>query len=133
MDGELFTVLIDGECPVCRREAEFLRRLDGGRKRLALEDISAPGFDPSRFGCSMDELKEEIHGALADGTVVRGMEVFRRAYAAVGLGWLLVPTRLPVVRQAADVAYRWMAHNRFRWMGRVGACPTGRCRVPRSR
>ncbi|UCG33701.1 MAG: DUF393 domain-containing protein [Phycisphaerales bacterium] len=129
MNSGLFTVLIDGQCPVCRREAEFLRRLDGGRKRLALEDISAPGFDPARFGRSVDELMAEIHGVSADGTVVRGMEVFRRAYAAVGLGWLLAPTRLPVVRQGADAAYAWFARNRLRWTGRGGVCHTGGCRA----
>lgn len=127
MASGMFTVLIDGRCPLCRREAEFLRRLDGGRKRLALQDISAPGFDPARFGRSLDELMAQIHGVAADGTVVRGMEVFRRAYGAVGLGWLLTPTRLPVVRQAADAAYRWFARNRLRWTGRGGACHTGGC------
>ncbi len=44
-----FKLLYDGDCPFCRREAEWLRRRDRAG-RLALENISAPGFDPTRFG-----------------------------------------------------------------------------------
>jgi len=33
-----------------------------------------------------------IHGVFPDGRMVRKVEVFRQAYRAVGLGWLLAPT-----------------------------------------
>ena len=63
-----------------------------------------------------------IHGVLADGTVIEGMEVFRRAYGAVGLGWLLAPTAWPGLRALADAGYRWFARNRLRLTGRGNAC-----------
>jgi len=63
-----------------------------------------------------------IHGVLSDGSVVEGMEVFRRAYAAVDLGWLLAPTRWPIIRPLADAAYRWFARNRLRLTGRRHEC-----------
>jgi predicted DCC family thiol-disulfide oxidoreductase YuxK len=61
--------------------------------------------------------------------VVEGVEVFRRAYAAVGLGWLLAPTRWPGLRRASDAAYRWFARNRLRLTGRPAPCDAERCRV----
>lgn len=93
-------------------------RLDRGRGRLGLIDISAPAFDPSRYGRTMDQLMGEIHGVGADGSLITGMEVFRRAWRAVGYGWLLAPTAWPVVRPIADAAYRWFARHRLRLTGR---------------
>lgn len=128
-----FRVLYDGECPLCAREIGMLRRLDAGRGRLDLEDIAAPGFDPARYGTTLHELMARIHGVLPDGTRVEGVEVFRRAYSAVGLGWLVAPTRWPLLRPLADAAYRWFARNRLRLTGRRDACTSDRCAVHSSR
>ena len=49
---------------------------------------------------------------------MRGLEVFRRAYDAVGLGFVLAPTAWPVLRPIADATYRWFARNRVR-LGRL--------------
>lgn len=121
-------VLIDGACPLCRSEAALLRRLDRQRGRLVLEDIAGPGFTPASVNRSMDELMGTIHGVLPDGTIVTGMEVFRRAYAAVGLGWLLAPTAWRGLRPLFDRAYRWFARNRLQLTGRrARACDGDRC------
>lgn len=130
-----FTVLIDGGCPLCRREAAFLRRLDGGRGRLGLVDIAAPGFDAARYRTTMDELMGTIHGVTPDGSLVRGVEVFRRAYGAVGWGWLAAPTGWPVLRPIVDRLYvvfaRWrLAHARRRAARGGPVCDGDRCRVP---
>jgi predicted DCC family thiol-disulfide oxidoreductase YuxK len=126
-----FRLLFDGDCPLCKHEAHLLAWLDGGRSRLALEDISAPGFDAGRYGRSQDELMAEIHGLLPDGRLVKGMEVFRQAYAAVGFAWLLAPTGWPMIKPLADRAYAWFARNRMRLTGRGAACGTGHCHAPR--
>ncbi|HUU82818.1 MAG TPA: DUF393 domain-containing protein [Phycisphaerae bacterium] len=122
-----FTVLYDGSCPLCRREAALLRRLDRGKGLLLLEDISRRGFEAESYGRSMQELMAEIHGVLPDGRVVSGMEVFRRAYAAVGLRWLLAPTGWPMIRGLADAAYLWFTKRRLRLTGRCRARAAG-CR-----
>ena len=68
---------------------------------------------------------------LPDGSLVEGLEVFRRAYAAVGLGWLLAPTRWPLVRDVAEAGYRLFARNRLRSTGRGRSeCASDRCRIP---
>jgi predicted DCC family thiol-disulfide oxidoreductase YuxK len=115
-------VLIDGGCPLCRREADLWRWLDGGRGRIVMENIAAASFDPTEYRLTREQAMEEIHGILPSGTVVRGMEVFRRAYAAVGWGWLLAATSWPLLRPLCDRGYRWFARNRLRFTGREGEC-----------
>lgn len=124
-------VLHDGDCPLCAREIAFLQRLDRGRGQIAFEDIAAPGFDPRVYATDHAALMARIHGVLPDGSLIEGVEVFRRAYAAVGLGWLVAPTRWPGLRRLADAAYRAFARNRLRLTGRAHSCEDGTC-TPRA-
>lgn len=129
------TILYDGDCPLCRREIKAMLRLDKGRGRLAGVDIAAPEFDAASYGLTREQVMGAIHAIGDDGAVVKGMEVFRRAYAAVGLGWLLSPTGWPLIKPLADRLYRWFARNRMRitlrsWRAIPGeACATGTCKV----
>jgi predicted DCC family thiol-disulfide oxidoreductase YuxK len=122
-------LLYDGDCPLCGREVALLRRRDR-RGRLAFEDIAAPGFDPARYALTRADVMARMHGVLPDGSVVDGMEVFRRAYSAIGLGFLLAPTRWPLLRPLFDRAYAVFARNRLRWTGR---CEDGSCALPGQR
>ncbi|MAY75866.1 MAG: thiol-disulfide oxidoreductase [Phycisphaerae bacterium] len=130
-----FTILIDGKCPLCRHEGRLLERLDGGRGRLAIVDITDPAFDPAPIGVTHEDVMGQIHGVTDDGGLVRGMEVFRRAYASVGWGWLWAPTGWPVLRPLFDRLYKWFARNRYRLTGRADPsksdprCEDDRCRV----
>jgi predicted DCC family thiol-disulfide oxidoreductase YuxK len=119
-------VLFDGACPLCRREAAIWQRLDRGRGRIGLVDIASTDFQAAEHGISRAQAMAEIHGILPSGAVVRGMEVFRRAYAAVGLGWVLAPTAWPLLRPLFDRAYRWFAQNRL-WLTRRSALCTNAC------
>jgi predicted DCC family thiol-disulfide oxidoreductase YuxK len=71
-----------------------------------------------------------LHGILPDGRVVRGVEAIRQVYGAVGLGWLVAPTRLPVIRWGLDCMYGAFARNRVR-LGRLFGrqCERGVCTV----
>jgi predicted DCC family thiol-disulfide oxidoreductase YuxK len=115
-------VLIDGACPLCRREAAFWRWLDRGRGRIVLEDIDSENFDPSQYGLTHEQAMEQIHGILPSRSVIRGMEVFRRAYQSVGWGWLAAPTGWWVLRPLFDRAYQWFARNRLTITGRGLKC-----------
>ena len=129
MTDRAMEILIDGDCPLCRVEARFLERLDRGRGRLRCVDITDKMFDPAAYGTTHSEVMGTIHG-VADGELVTGMEVFRRAYAAVGWGWLWAPTGWPGLKWLFDASYRWFARNRLRLTGRKGEeCDGDRCRV----
>lgn len=123
-----FRILVDGNCPVCRREGNLLRRLDDGRKRVIVEDISRPDFNPTRYGLTQDEVMREIHGITWDGRIVKGMEVFRTVYDLLGLGFLTAPTGWPILRPIADVAYKLFARNRHLLAGWGTGCESGSCR-----
>ena len=117
-------VLYDGGCPLCAREIRALHRLDRGRGRISCEDIAAEGFDPATYGVSYETLMRRIHGVLPDGTLIEGVEVFRRLYHAVGLGWLVAFTRWPLLRPLCEAAYRTFARNRLWLTGREKAACT---------
>ncbi len=105
-----------------------MRRLDKGRELLVMEDISDPRFDASVYGVTLESVMRTIHGVMPDGRVVTGMEVFRRAYGAIGWGWLLAPTGWPGLRWVFDSLYAFFAKRRLAWTGR--ACDAeGHCRV----
>ena len=120
----------DGECPFCRRQVEWLKRRDRSGC-LAIEDISALGFDPAAYGLCPNDVQRILHGIRCDGKVVRGMEAVREAYRTAGLGWLAAPTRLPVLRTLSDCLYGLFARYRAP-LGRLFGqnCSDGSCHAP---
>jgi len=116
----------DGECPFCLKEMGWLRLLDK-RGRIRFTDITAPSFAASDVGVPWNDLIATIHGRLPDGRIVKGVEVFRRLYAAVGFAPLVMLTRLPGISHLLDLAYRWFARNRLRLTGR---CSDKGCATP---
>jgi predicted DCC family thiol-disulfide oxidoreductase YuxK len=117
-------VFYDGECPLCTREIDMLRRRDR-RKRIVFTDIRATGFDAGSIGVSREALMARIHGRLPDGTIIEGVEVFRRLYAAVGFERAARMSRLPGVAPLLEAAYGAFAKQRLRLTGRCadGMCP----------
>ena len=131
------TLLYDGGCPLCLREVRFLeqrdRRLHAEALRLAFVDIDAADYDPAaQGGIGYREAMGRIHAIAADGTVLRDVAVFRRAYALVGLGWLYAPTDWPLLAPLVNAAYSLWAAARLKLTGRPGieqlcALRGGRC------
>ncbi len=103
----------DSRCPLCTAEMQNLMRRDrAGQLRFA--DIWAPDFAGPPGSATFDDLLALIHARGANGQVLRGVEVFRRAYEAVGLGWVTAFTRWPVLGPLVDRAYPVLARNRYR-------------------
>jgi predicted DCC family thiol-disulfide oxidoreductase YuxK len=120
-----FQVFFDGDCPLCRREIEWLQRRDRHGK-IMFVDIAAEDFQPDQWGKTYEQLMAEIHGRQPDGQWVTGVEVFRHLYQAAGLGWLVSMSRQPGVRHTLDLGYRVFARYRTRLTGR---CHEGTCQV----
>ena len=119
-------VFYDGDCPLCLREIQMLQWFDRRGRRIRFTNIASPKFQPAEYGRTMNQLMAEIHGRLPDGNWIIGVEVFRRLYSAIGFGWLVWPTRLPVIRHLADWGYAVFARNRLKWTGRC----TSECDLP---
>lgn len=141
------TLLYDGACPVCNLEMDNLKaRNHEGLLRFV--DIAAPGFDSAPYGTTVAAMHARIHAQRADGSLVIGVEVFRLAYSAVGLGRFTAPTAWPVLRPLVDLAYAIFARHRMlasrlamplitwiaarRALKRSAACQTGSCDLPLS-
>ena len=105
------SILYDGECPVCCRKKRFLRKMDRNGQ-LRFSNIREPGFRSPANNIDFSILEKSIHAELADGSIVSGMDAVRAAYQAIGLEWLIAPTRWPFLRQFFDRLYCWIAKNR---------------------
>lgn len=119
-------VYYDGDCPLCVREIEMLKRRDRDGK-IRFTNIAAPDFDPAVTGLDVATLMNKIHGRLPNGELIEGVEVFRRLYDAVGFHKLVNLSRAPGVTHLLDVAYSVFAKNRLKLTGR---CHTGACETP---
>ncbi len=106
-----FEVFYDGDCPLCKREIDMIRRKDRGGQ-LKLTDIADENFVAE--GRTLKELMREIHGRTAKGDFVTGVDVFREIYRCLGFGFLVNISSLPVIRQALDLGYRLFAYFRYR-------------------
>jgi len=122
------TLFFDGDCPLCSREVRYLERKDS-RGVIRFVDISTPDFDPAIYSKTKSDFMRAIHAELPDGTLIEGMEVFRRIYQAIGYGFLLKPTKLPILKQIFDFAYYVFAKNRIRIGTLLGRCGLGRCSI----
>ena len=112
-------MLYDGDCPLCMREVDMLKRRDEGKGNICFVDVAAPDFSPSdHAGISFEAAMERIHAVLPDGRVVKDVEVFRRLYEEVGLGWVYAVTRNPAVERAANAVYDVWAKYRLPLTGR---------------
>ena len=114
-----FRVFFDGDCPLCRREIDLVRRLDAGAGRIDLVDLAAPDFEAEAFGLDQATIEARIHGMRPDGTVVEGVDVFVELYEALDRGWVVRIARVGLVRAVLDRLYTWFARNRLRLTGRA--------------
>lgn len=112
-----FEVFFDGDCPLCRREIDFLRRRDR-QGQIAFTDIDQIDFSESTQTPDRETLMAEIHGRMPDGSIVKGVEVFRQLYSRIGWSWPVSLSRWPGISQTLDFCYRIFARNRLWLTGR---------------
>lgn len=135
-------LLYDGECPLCLREVNFLRKRDAGRGLVAFVDIAADDYCPeANGGISFEAAMGRIHALLPDGTILQNVAVFRRVYEILGMGWVYAATKLPLIGALVDAVYGVWADKRLALTGRPDlvtlvadrqarlACSEGRCRL----
>jgi predicted DCC family thiol-disulfide oxidoreductase YuxK len=122
-------MLFDGKCPLCFREVAMLRK----RNRdglIAFEDIAEPGFSPTMYGLTMQQVIGGMHAVRPDGSIVRGVDVFAEVYQAIGWTWLARPLQWKLTRPFAKLGYRIFAWIRPR-LSRFdpAQCESDRCGV----
>ncbi|MBD0390128.1 MAG: DUF393 domain-containing protein [Nostoc sp. C3-bin3] len=112
-------LLYDGQCPLCLREVNFLKKRDAGRGLVAFVDIAADDYNyQAHGGVNYETAMGRIHAVLPDGTLVKNVEVFRRIYEILGMGWVYAATSLPVIGTIANFLYGIWADWRLFLTGR---------------
>lgn len=112
-------LLYDGECPLCLREVNFLQKRDAGRGLVAFVDIADEDYAPNENGgIDYETAMGRIHAVLPDGTVIKNVEVFRRVYEVLGMGWIYAATKLPIIGFLANSLYSLWAKYRLVLTGR---------------
>lgn len=112
-------LLYDGKCPLCVREVNFLQKRDAGRGLVVFVDIADPSYYPEAHGgVDFETAMGRIHAVLPDGTVIKNVEVFRRVYEILGMGWIYAATKLPIIGAIADKLYEIWADWRLALTGR---------------
>lgn len=114
-------MLYDGECALCKKEVDFLRKRDAPNGRIDFVDIAGPTYDAAQnVGVDYETAMKRIHAIKPDGAVLVDIAVFRALYEAVGLGWVYAVTATPAVERAANSVYGFWAKYRTQVTGREG-------------
>lgn len=112
-------LLYDSECPLCMREVNFLRKRDANRGLVEFVDIADENYHPAaNGGVEFETAMGRIHAILPDGTIVKNVEVFRRVYEILGMGWIYAATKLPIIGAIANRLYGIWADWRLALTGR---------------
>lgn len=112
-------LLYDGECPLCVREVNFLTKKDRGRGIVEFVDIADENYKPeSNANIDFATAMGRIHAILPDGSTIKNVEVFRRVYEELGMGWIYAVTKIPVTGAIADWIYGIWADWRLKLTGR---------------
>lgn len=120
----LTTLYFDSDCPICSREAAWLKQRDKN-DRLGLTDIKSITDADLPAGCTRDDLMSVLHARLPDGSVVTRLGAARAAYDAIGRGGMMRWTGWPIVSPVMEILYTLFARNRLRIGAFLGAA---RCR-----
>lgn len=112
-------MLFDGDCPLCMKEVDFLKKRNEKYQSILFVDIAADDYSPeANAGIEWETAMESIHAVLPDGRVISGIAVFRELYEAVGLGWVYGFTKNKTVGALADRVYDFWAKYRLPVTGR---------------
>ena len=104
----------------------MLRRRDAERTNsIRFVDVADPNYDAAANGdISYETAMRTIHGIVpseekeGELVVMTGVDVFRRAYELVGLGWVYAFLDIPILKKLATAAYDAWARIRLPLTGR---------------
>jgi predicted DCC family thiol-disulfide oxidoreductase YuxK len=115
-------VLYDDSCGFCRRWVPFWA--GALRKRgFAIAPLQSE-WVVQRLNAPPEDLLLDLRLLLADGTQVRGADVYRHARGRIWWAYpLYVLSVTPVLRRVFDWGYRIFADNRYRFSHACGLPP----------
>ena len=121
-------VLYDGECPLCLKSVDLLKRLDWLRVLHCQNARETDRWPPSPVPLDEKRMLEEMHLVTPRrDAVYHGFKAFRWMAWRIPLLVAFAPLMyLPGVPAIGQRAYLWIARNRYRLV----PCHSGVCEVP---
>ena len=114
MNTAKLTIFYDGDCPLCKREVDFLQSRNQ-KKYIKFIDINCSDFIKYfSHKITYKQAMERIHALKSDGSLIKDIKVFQEAYKLIGLGWIYAPTKLPFVDKLIDFIYVVWAKYRLK-------------------
>ena len=113
MNRTKLTIFFDGECPLCKREVDFMNSRNQ-KGYLRFIDINSSNFSFDKYGITYKQAMERIHALKSDGSVIRDIKVFQHAYSLIDLGWIYAPTKLPLIDKLLSLIYEVWAKYRLK-------------------
>jgi predicted DCC family thiol-disulfide oxidoreductase YuxK len=104
-------IFYDGGCPLCLSEMKHLMKLDQQQK-IDLVDINQESFQAKYPDINREKADRILHGQLANGKILLGLDVTYKAWNLVEKGKWIAIIRWPIIRIFADFAYLQFAHHR---------------------
>jgi predicted DCC family thiol-disulfide oxidoreductase YuxK len=122
-----YVLVYDGLCQFCAVSSRrFVRWM--GRVETELLDFQRPGALDRFPGLTHDACMRAMQLVTPAGRVFQGAEAVARAFATRRVvGRLAHLYYVPGLRQLFDWLYGRVAANRYRIMGKAGACDGGTC------
>jgi predicted DCC family thiol-disulfide oxidoreductase YuxK len=130
MNTSAYVMLYDGQCRICRSQADLVARYNDDR-RIELLDLHESAVAARFPMISPADARRELHLVGPDGRIYRGAEAVRQILLLLpdlrGLGELM---RLPGAMLLARPLYAFVANNRYLLGGRLESCTDDACAVP---
>lgn len=110
-------ILFDGVCNLCHGAVRFIIRRDRAARFRFASLQSEPGRRLAA-GPAPDSILLVENGLRYDRSTA-ALRIARRLDGA----WPLLYAFIVVPRPLRDALYAWIARHRYRWFGRLDACP----------
>jgi len=110
MSPQYDTLFYDGNCPLCTKEIEILRKLQRGG--LIFADIHQQTPENTVLP-SHEALLRRLHLRTSTGEWQTGLRATARAWSHTGIGFLFRPLLWPVIYPFADRIYQRWADRRY--------------------
>lgn len=120
--AETSIIYFDGVCHLCHKSVRFIARRDPHRRFL---------FSPLQSSSGQEVTKRINMDQEPPGSIIlaEGDRLFTRSTAALRIAarlrapWPMLRVFWIVPRPLRDALYDWIARNRYRWFGKMDACP----------
>jgi predicted DCC family thiol-disulfide oxidoreductase YuxK len=128
--GTRLVILFDGNCRFCTQSAKTLARRVGPARAVAT-NFQEDGVLASYPGVTYEACMQRMHVIDPEGRVYAGAGAVARLFRTIPIvGILAYLYYVPGVRQLSEIAYAFIAKNRYKLFGKTQACePGGTCHL----